>query len=231
MHDDGRTDHDRGDYDRETQAIAGPIHFANEAIEIAVHDLNPQVVRPRFPRDDCQVAREPMQDAGKLSHGGARVARNRLRLVFGLDQPIDEGRGVGDHLKVRVELPSHALDGGDSLDGMLYRRDPVPQAAGRGPARAAARGLLSKAALHDHSEDDTMTPTRGRIESLVMQIQTAFLENSMLSLTLPAAQRRLGLDGVTCAGVLGALVEARVLTEREGVYRRYVPRPAVRRAA
>jgi hypothetical protein len=97
--------------------------------------------------------------------------------------------------------------------------------------RAAARGLLSKAALHDHSEDDTMTPTRGRIESLVMQIQTAFLENSMLSLTLPAAQRRFGLDGVTCAGVLGALVEARVLTEREGAYRRYVPGPAVRRAA
>ena len=76
-----------------------------------------------------------------------------------------------------------------------------------------------------------MTPTRERIESLVMQIQTAFLENPMLSLTLPAAQRRFGLDGVTCAGVLGALVEARVLTEREGAYRRYVPRPAVRRAA
>jgi hypothetical protein len=54
---------------------------------------------------------------------------------------------------------------------------------------------------------------------------------AMLSLTLPAAQRRFGLDGVTCAGVLGALVEARVLTEREGAYRRYVPRPAVRRAA
>ena len=94
MHDDGRTDHDRGDYDRETQAIAGPIHLADEAAQIAMHDLDPQVVRTRFPRDDRQVAREPMQDAGKLSHGGARVARNRLRLVFGLDQPIDEGRGV-----------------------------------------------------------------------------------------------------------------------------------------
>ena len=76
-----------------------------------------------------------------------------------------------------------------------------------------------------------MAPRREWIESRVMQIQTAFLENRMLSLTLPAAQRRFGLDGVTCAGVLGALAEARVLAEREGAYRRYVPRPAVRRAA
>ena len=76
-----------------------------------------------------------------------------------------------------------------------------------------------------------MTPTRGRIESLVMQIQTAFLENPMLSLTLPAAQRRFGLDEVTCAGLLGALVDAQVITKRDGVYQSYVPRPAVRPAA
>ena len=37
-----------------------------------------------------------------------------------------------------------------------------------------------------------MTLTRGRIESLVMRIQTAFLEYPTLSLTLPAAQRRFG---------------------------------------
>jgi len=76
-----------------------------------------------------------------------------------------------------------------------------------------------------------MTPTRDRIESLVMQIQTAFLENPMLSLTLPAAQRRFGMDEVTCAGLLGALLDAQVLTKRDDVYQRYVPRPAVRPAA
>ena len=51
-----------------------------------------------------------------------------------------------------------------------------------------------------------------------MQIQTAFLENPTLSLTLPAAQRRFGLDEVTCAGLLGALVDAQVLTQRDGAY-------------
>lgn len=76
-----------------------------------------------------------------------------------------------------------------------------------------------------------MTSTRSRIESLVMRIQTAFLDNPMLALTLPAAQQRFGIDDVIAAGVLGALVDAGVLTERDGVYRRYVPRPAVRQAA
>jgi hypothetical protein len=76
-----------------------------------------------------------------------------------------------------------------------------------------------------------MTPTRRRIESLVMQIQSAFLQKPMLSLTLPAAQRLFGVDEVTCAGVLGALVDARVLTQREGAYHRLFPRPALRRAA
>ena len=76
-----------------------------------------------------------------------------------------------------------------------------------------------------------MTSTRSRIERLVMKIQSAFLENPVLSLTLPAAQRRFGIDEITCAGVLGALVDARVLIRREGIYRRNFPRPAVRPAA
>jgi hypothetical protein len=80
-------------------------------------------------------------------------------------------------------------------------------------------------------EDDAMTSTRSRIESLVMRIQTEFLDNPMLSLTLPAAQQRFGIDDVIATGVLGALVDAGVLTERDGVYRRYVPRHAVRQAA
>jgi hypothetical protein len=76
-----------------------------------------------------------------------------------------------------------------------------------------------------------MTPTRGRIEKLVMQIQNAFLENPTLSLTLPAAQWRFGADEATCAGVLDMLVDARVLARRDAVYRRQVPRPAARSAA
>ncbi len=66
-----------------------------------------------------------------------------------------------------------------------------------------------------------MTSTRGWIESLVMRVQSAFLENPMFSLTLAAAQRRFGVDEAICAGVLGALVDARVLSERQGIYRRF----------
>ena len=76
-----------------------------------------------------------------------------------------------------------------------------------------------------------MTPTRGQIESVVMRIQSAFLQNPMLSLTLPAAQMRFGLDEVTCDGVLGALVDARVLTKRDAAYSRYFPRLDGRQAA
>ena len=64
-----------------------------------------------------------------------------------------------------------------------------------------------------------------------MQIQSAFLEDDALSLTLSAARRRFGIDAFVGAGVLGALVDARVLTRQEGAYRRCVPRPAVRPAA
>jgi hypothetical protein len=61
--------------------------------------------------------------------------------------------------------------------------------------------------------------------------RAAFLEDPALSLTLAAAQRWFGVDEVTCAGVLGALVDAQVLTERNGVYRRHLPQAAVRQAA
>jgi hypothetical protein len=76
-----------------------------------------------------------------------------------------------------------------------------------------------------------MTATSGRMENLVMRIQTDYLEHPTLALTLPAAQTRFGLDEGTCAGVLGALVDAGVLTQREGAYTRYFPRFAGRRAA
>jgi hypothetical protein len=76
-----------------------------------------------------------------------------------------------------------------------------------------------------------MTATRDRIENLLMRIQTNYLEHPTLLLTLPAAQTRFGVDEVTCAGVLGAFVDARVLTKRDGAYSRYFPRLAGRRAA
>ncbi len=75
-----------------------------------------------------------------------------------------------------------------------------------------------------------MTTTRGRIENLVMRVQADFLENPRLALTLPDTQKRFGIDEVTCAAVLGALVEARVLIQRQGVYLRHVPRVASRAA-
>jgi len=76
-----------------------------------------------------------------------------------------------------------------------------------------------------------MTPTRRHIEDLVIRIQNAFLCDPALGLTLPAAQNRFGVDGVTGAGVLEALVDAEVLTIREGTYRRRFPTGIDRRAA
>ena len=76
-----------------------------------------------------------------------------------------------------------------------------------------------------------MTPTRGQVESLIMRIQNAFLEYPTLSLTLPTAERWFGADEVTCAAVLDTLVEAQVLTRREGGYVRYFPPLAGRWAA
>ena len=76
-----------------------------------------------------------------------------------------------------------------------------------------------------------MTATCSRIENLVVRIQSDFLDNPTLALTLPAAEKRFGIDEVECAGVLGALVDARVLTERKGAYRRYFPSRATRRAS
>ena len=75
------------------------------------------------------------------------------------------------------------------------------------------------------------TSTRSRIASLVMQIQSAFLDNAMLSLTLHDARRRFGVDEVACAAVLGTLVDARVLTKEAGVYRRNFPRFGLRPSA
>ena len=76
-----------------------------------------------------------------------------------------------------------------------------------------------------------MTATRCQIEDLVVRIETDFLDNPRLALTVPAAQKRFSVDEETCAGVLGALVDAHVLAQRERTYRRYFPRLAASRAA
>jgi hypothetical protein len=91
-------------------------------------------------------------------------------------------------------------------------------------------GIRLAQGISTNTEEHAMTKRRW-IEGLVMQIQSVFLDDPTLCLTLPAAQRRFGLDEGTCAGVLGALVDARVLTEGEGAYQRSLPRPAVRPAA
>jgi len=73
-----------------------------------------------------------------------------------------------------------------------------------------------------------MIATREQIEDLVLRLQSVFLDHPTLALTQPGVERRFGVDDVTCASALGALVDAGVLTEREGVYRRRFPRPGQR---
>ena len=76
-----------------------------------------------------------------------------------------------------------------------------------------------------------MNATEARIGDMVLRIQTDFLDNPALSLTLPRAQKRYGWDQDTCAGMLAALADARVLICREGAYGRYFPRRPAQRAA
>lgn len=76
-----------------------------------------------------------------------------------------------------------------------------------------------------------MTASRSRIENLILRIQNDFLRDPALALNKTMAQRRFDIDDVTCAGVLGALVAAGVLTEHDETYRRYFPQAAKRRAA
>jgi hypothetical protein len=64
-----------------------------------------------------------------------------------------------------------------------------------------------------------------------MRIQADFLENPKLTLTLPHAQKRFGIDEATCTALFGTLVDAGVLTERQGAYTRHFPRLAAPRAA
>jgi hypothetical protein len=80
-------------------------------------------------------------------------------------------------------------------------------------------------------ENDAMTATEKQIGDMVLRVQTDFLDDPSLCLTLSRARKRFGFDHPACAGVFGALVDARVLTHREGVYRRHVPQLAEPQAA
>ena len=57
-----------------------------------------------------------------------------------------------------------------------------------------------------------------------MQMQGEFLESPTLRLTLPEAERRFGVDRVTCDAVLGTLVDATVLARTpEGAFVWFFP--------
>jgi hypothetical protein len=72
-----------------------------------------------------------------------------------------------------------------------------------------------------------MAPTRTWIETLVTRVQGEFLDAPARRLTLPQAERHFGIDRVTCEAVLGALVDADVLTRlADGRYARCFPRLA-----
>lgn len=148
--------------------------------------------------------------------------------------------GAGEHRHTVITAGYGPLRGRRVVAGRehecraVYLGDPKPTRSRHttsGLNRAAHGLLLTRKDTADLLEDDAMTATRDRIEHLVVRIQSDFLDNPALALTPPAAAKRFGIDEVECAGVLGALVEARVLTEREGAYRRYFPPHVARRAA
>jgi hypothetical protein len=77
-----------------------------------------------------------------------------------------------------------------------------------------------------------MTLTRDRIETLVITIQAAFLEEPTVDLTLRDVRKRFAVDDVTCRAVLGALVDAHVLEHTaRGRYARFFPAGTASRAA
>ena len=69
-----------------------------------------------------------------------------------------------------------------------------------------------------------MTDKQRRIEDIVMRIEGEFLQTPGLKLTVPEAQRRFGIDEITCEAVLDALVDSGVLFRtRDRVYGRLLP--------
>jgi hypothetical protein len=72
--------------------------------------------------------------------------------------------------------------------------------------------------------DTRMSAHRRRIENLVVQIESEFLANPELRLTVWEAERRFGIDEITCEAILDALVDASVLFRTpDRVYGRLLP--------
>ena len=69
-----------------------------------------------------------------------------------------------------------------------------------------------------------MTANAHPVEALVMRMQREFLEAPTVQLTMPQAERRFGIDRVTCEAVLSVLVDAKVLARSlNGAYSRFYP--------
>jgi len=74
------------------------------------------------------------------------------------------------------------------------------------------------------TENKASITTKRQIEDLVMRIEGEFLETPGLMLTVVEAQRRFGMDEITCEAVLDALVDSGVLFKtRDRVYGRLYP--------
>ena len=58
------------------------------------------------------------------------------------------------------------------------------------------------------TENKASMTTKRQIEDLVMRIEGEFLETPGLMLTVAEAQRRFGMDEITCEAVLDALVDS-----------------------
>ena len=92
---------------------------------------------------------------------------------------------------------------------------------------SAAHELLEESSVPTFSLETHMTLTPDRLGDLVVRMQGAFLDAPTLTLGLPDAERRFGVDRVTCEAVLGALVDSQVLARtRGGAYVRFFPRLA-----
>ena len=74
------------------------------------------------------------------------------------------------------------------------------------------------------TENKASMTTKRQIEDLVMRIEGEFLDTPVLMLTVAEAQRRFGMDEITCEAVLDALVDSAVLFKtRDRVYGRLFP--------
>ena len=117
-------------------------------------------------------------------------------------------------------LPDHGCFPGAPKVGAPIREHAVTR-----PMSQASISGTRVARRHSMSEDSLEgTPYRERIEQLLMRIEGEFLDTPGLMLTLPQAERRFGVDEITCEAILEALVDAKVLFKTRGrVYGRLMP--------